>query len=169
MKLQKILSNFQKLHPKEIDLSLDRIKNLCEKLGNPQKKIKAISIVGTNGKNSTIQAAYSILKEANFECNVYTSPHIQKINERFVFNDEEISDDSLCKLLTEVENINNIIDKYIQNELKKQERTEARKLKKQQEKINNNDSSDDEIKSILSNKSSNKSNKRSNKRSNRRK
>ena len=44
MKLQKILSNFQKLHPKEIDLSLDRIKNLCEKLGNPQNKIKAISI-----------------------------------------------------------------------------------------------------------------------------
>ena len=41
MKLQKILSNFQKLHPKEIDLSLDRIKNLCEKLGNPQDKIKA--------------------------------------------------------------------------------------------------------------------------------
>ena len=51
MKLQKILSNFQKLHPKEIDLSLDRIKNLCEKLGNPQDKIKAISVVGTNGKN----------------------------------------------------------------------------------------------------------------------
>ena len=50
MKLQKILSNFQKLHPKEIDLSTDRIKNLCEKLGNPQNKLKAISIVGTNGK-----------------------------------------------------------------------------------------------------------------------
>ena len=80
MKLQKIISHFQKLHPKEIDLSLDRIKSLCEKLGNPQDKIKAISIVGTNGKNSTIQACFSILKEANFKCNVYTSPHIQKIN-----------------------------------------------------------------------------------------
>ena len=91
MKLQKILSNFQKLHPKEIDLSLDRIKNLCEKLGNPQNKIEAISIVGTNGKNSTIQAAYSILKEANIECNVYTSPHIQKINERFVFSNQELN------------------------------------------------------------------------------
>ena len=107
MKLQKILSNFQKLHPKEIDLSLDRIKNLCEKLGNPQNKIKAISIVGTNGKNSTIQAAYSILKEANFECNVYTSPHIQKINERFIFNNRELNDDELGDLLEEVEKINN--------------------------------------------------------------
>ncbi len=54
MKLQKILSRFLKLHKKEIDLSLDRIINLCEKLGNPQDKIKAISIVGTNGKNSTL-------------------------------------------------------------------------------------------------------------------
>ena len=107
MKLQKILSNFQKLHPKEIDLSLDRIKNLCEKLGNPQNKIKAISIVGTNGKNSTIQAAYSILKEANFECNVYTSPHIQKINERFIFSNQELNDDDLADLLEEVEKINN--------------------------------------------------------------
>ena len=45
MKLQKILSRFQKLHPKEIDLSLGRIKELCKKLGNPQDKIKAISVV----------------------------------------------------------------------------------------------------------------------------
>ena len=106
MKLQKILSNFQKLHPKEIDLSLDRIKNLCEKLGNPQDKIKAISVVGTNGKNSTIQAAYAILKEANIKCNVYTSPHIQKINERFVFNNQELNDDELADLFEKVENIN---------------------------------------------------------------
>ena len=106
MKLQKILSRFQKLHPKEIDLSLDRIKNLCKKLGNPQDKIKAISIVGTNGKNSTINAIFSILKEANFKCNVYTSPHILKINERFVFNNKELSDDELASLFEEVENIN---------------------------------------------------------------
>ena len=106
MKLQKILSNFQKLHPKEIDLSLDRIQNLCKKLGNPQDKIKAISVVGTNGKNSTIQAIYAILKEANLKCNVYTSPHIQKINERFVFNNQELNDEELADLLEEVENIN---------------------------------------------------------------
>ena len=106
MKLQKILSNFQKLHPKEIDLSLDRIQNLCKKLGNPQNKIKALSVVGTNGKNSTIQAIYAILKEANLKCNVYTSPHIQKINERFVFNNQELNDEELADLLEEVENIN---------------------------------------------------------------
>ena len=107
MKLQKILSRFQKLHPKEIDLSLDRIKNLCEKLNNPQDEIKVISVVGTNGKNSTIQACFSIMKEANIMCNVYTSPHIQKINERFVFNNKQLEDDELAKLFEEVEKINN--------------------------------------------------------------
>ena len=107
MKLQKILHNFQKLHPKEIDLSLNRIKELCKKLGDPQDKIKAISVVGTNGKNSTINAMFSILKEANFKCNVYTSPHILKINERFVFNNKELKDDELANLFEEVEDINN--------------------------------------------------------------
>ena len=106
MKLQKILTRLQRLHPKEIDLSLDRIRELCKKLENPQDKIKTISVVGTNGKNSTINAIFSILKEANFKCNVYTSPHILKINERFVFNNEELSDDGLADLFEEVEKIN---------------------------------------------------------------
>jgi dihydrofolate synthase/folylpolyglutamate synthase len=106
MKLQKIVSRLQELHPKEIDLSLDRIQNLCKKLGNPEDKIKAISIVGTNGKYSTIQAMFSILKEANFKCNIYTSPHIKSINERFVFNNEELNDGDLASLLEEIENAN---------------------------------------------------------------
>ncbi len=107
MKLQKIVSRLQELHPKEIDLSLDRIQNLCKKLGNPQDKIKAISIVGTNGKYSTIQAIFAILKEANFKCNIYTSPHIKSINERFVFNNEELNDENLANLLEEIEGANN--------------------------------------------------------------
>ena len=106
MKLQKIVSHLQKLHPKEIDLSLDRIKILCEKLGNHQDKIKAISVVGTNGKQSTINAIFSILKEAKVKCNVYTSPHIQKINERFIFNNNMLHDDELIDLFEEVEKIN---------------------------------------------------------------
>ena len=107
MTLQTILNRLQKLHPKEIDLSLDRVKNLCKKLGNPQKDLKYISVVGTNGKYSTIQAIRAILKQANIKCNIYTSPHIQRINERFVFNDEEISDSDLSDLLTKVEEVNN--------------------------------------------------------------
>ena len=106
MKLQKIVNRLQELHPKEIDLSLDRVINLCKKLNKPQDKIKAISVVGTNGKYSTIQAMYSILKEAGVMCNIYTSPHIKKINERFVFNNQELGDEELSELLEEVENVN---------------------------------------------------------------
>ena len=107
MKLQKILDRLQKLHPKEIDLSLNRIKNLCNKLGNPQKNLKSISVVGTNGKNSTIQAMRAILTSAEIKCNIYTSPHVKKINERFVYNNKEIDDDELCQILSEVEETNN--------------------------------------------------------------
>ena len=106
MKLQKIVERLQKLHPKEIDLSLNRTKNLCRKLGNPQDQVNCISVVGTNGKYSTIQALSAILKEANYNCNTYTSPHIQKINERFVYNNKPLTNDELANLLTEIEEAN---------------------------------------------------------------
>ena len=106
MKLQKILARLQKLHPKEIDLSLDRIKNLCTKLGNPQNDIKCIQVCGTNGKGSTISFLHSILKEANIKCNIYSSPHVKSINERFIYNDKIIEDDELANLLNEIEEIN---------------------------------------------------------------
>ncbi len=107
MKLQTIINRLQKLHPKEIDLSLDRIKNLCKKLGNPQDQINCIQVCGTNGKGSTISFLRSILKEANINCNIYTSPHVKRINERFIYNDEMISDDDLSILLSEIDEINN--------------------------------------------------------------
>jgi len=107
MKLQKIVERLQKLHPKEIDLSLDRTRNLLKKLGNPQDQINCISVVGTNGKFSTIQALYAILKEANYKCNIYTSPHIKIINERFVFNNKPLADDELANLFSEIEEVNN--------------------------------------------------------------
>ena len=107
MSLQKILSKLQRLHPREIDLSLDRIKELCGKLGNPQDDIKCIQVCGTNGKGSTISFLRSILKEANYKCNIYTSPHVKVINERFVYNDEIISDNDLLDLLNEIYEINN--------------------------------------------------------------
>ena len=106
MKLQKILARLQKLHPKEIDLSLDRIKNVCTKLGNPQDDIKCIQVCGTNGKGSTISFLHSILKEANIKCNIYSSPHVKSINERFIYNDKIIEDDELADLLNEIEEIN---------------------------------------------------------------
>ena len=106
MKLQTILKRLQRLHPKEIDLSLNRIKNLCKKLGNPQDKINCIQVCGTNGKGSTLSFLRSILREAKYKCNIYTSPHVKIINERYIYNDEMISDNNLANLLIEIEEVN---------------------------------------------------------------
>ena len=50
---------------------------------------------------------FSILKEAKIKCNIYTSPHIKSINERFVFNNEEINYEELANLFEEIESANN--------------------------------------------------------------
>ena len=107
MKLQKIISRLEKKHPKKIDLSLDRTFNLLKKLGNPQDKLKNIvTCVGTNGKFSTIKSLQSILNQAGYKCNIFLSPHLQGYTERYVYDDKEISEDSLTYLLEEIEKIN---------------------------------------------------------------
>ncbi|MDP7555108.1 MAG: bifunctional folylpolyglutamate synthase/dihydrofolate synthase, partial [Nitrospinota bacterium] len=106
MKIKKILNRLLRLHPREIDLSLDRIKRLNHELGNPQNKLKIISITGTNSKYSIAQTIRSILEEAGYSCDLYSSPHVISITERFIFSGKKISDDELCDLLKEVERIN---------------------------------------------------------------
>ena len=107
MKLQKILNRLEKKHPKKIDLSLDRTFNLLKKLGNPQDKLKnVITVCGTNGKFSCIKSLQRILNQAGYKCNLYLSPHLQIYTERFVYNNNEINEDSLIDLLNEVEKAN---------------------------------------------------------------
>jgi len=107
MKLQKIIQRLQKLHKKKIDLSLDRTFNLLKKLGNPQDKLKnVISVVGTNSKYSMIKSFQSILNQAGYKCNLYTSPHLQSYTERYVYDDKEIDEDNLGNLLEDIEKIN---------------------------------------------------------------
>ena len=68
MKIQKILKRLLQLHPKSVDLSLDRIKRLLKDLNNPQKKIEnAIQVVGTNGKGSVSAMISSILKSSGYK------------------------------------------------------------------------------------------------------
>ena len=107
MKLQRILNRLEKKHPKKIDLSLDRTFNLLKKLGNPQDKLKnVITVCGTNGKFSCIKILQRILNQAGYKCNLYLSPHLQSYTERFVYNNNEINEDSLIDLLSEVEKAN---------------------------------------------------------------
>jgi len=106
LKLQKIIQKLEKKFPRKIDLTLERQFKILKKLGNPQDKLKnVISVVGSNSKFSIIQALFSILKEANFKCNLFLSPHLQSYTERFVFNNQEIDEDSLVNLLEDTEKI----------------------------------------------------------------
>ena len=105
-KLQKIISKIEKRHSKKIDLSLDRTFNLLNKLGNPQNKLhNVVTVVGTNAKASMATALSTILKESSYKYNLYTSPHLQSYTERFVFNNNEISENDLAILLEDVDRI----------------------------------------------------------------
>jgi len=104
MKLQNLISRLEKHHKKKLDLSLGRTFNLLKKLGNPQDKLKnVVSVVGTNAKASMCYSLKSIINEAGFKCNLYTSPHLQSYTERFVFEDNEISEENLIELLNDIE------------------------------------------------------------------
>ncbi len=108
MKIQKILKRLLQLHPKSIDLSLDRIKRLLKDLNNPEKKINnAIQVVGTNGKYSFCSALREIFETSGYSVNLNTSPSLRKFNERYYFSGKFISDEKLYDLLIEVEKINN--------------------------------------------------------------
>ena len=107
MKIKKILKRLLQLHPKSIDLSLNRIKRLLKDLNNPEKKIKnAIQVVGTNGKHSFCVILREIFETASYTVNLNTSPSLRRFNERYYLSGKYISDDMLLDLLTEVEKIN---------------------------------------------------------------
>ena len=104
MKIQRLISKLEKHHKKKLDLSLGRTFNLLKKLGNPQDKLKNIvTVVGTNAKASMCYSLKSILNQAGYKTNLYTSPHLLSYTERYVFNDKEINEEDLIELLTDVE------------------------------------------------------------------
>ena len=106
MKLQKLISKLEKHHKKKLDLSLERTFNLLKKLGDPQSKLKNIvTVVGTNAKASMCYSLKSILNQAGYKCNLYTSPHLLSYTERYIFNDKEIDEENLIDLLEDTERI----------------------------------------------------------------
>ena len=78
-----ILKRLELLHPKKIDLSLNRLRNLLRKLGNPHLKLPpVIHVAGTNGKGSVISYLRSIYEKNGLNVHTYTSPHLIRFNER---------------------------------------------------------------------------------------
>jgi dihydrofolate synthase/folylpolyglutamate synthase len=105
------LARLLELHPKLIDLSLDRIERLLARLGHPEKLLPpVIHVAGTNGKGSTIAFMRAILEAAGRSVHVYTSPHLVHFNERFRLGapggGQLVSDDELSRTLDECERAN---------------------------------------------------------------
>jgi dihydrofolate synthase/folylpolyglutamate synthase len=79
-----LIARLSALHPKAIDLNLDRMHGLLERLGHPERKLPpVIHVAGTNGKGSTIAYLRAILEAANLNVHVYTSPYLVRINESY--------------------------------------------------------------------------------------
>ncbi|MDN6731631.1 MAG: bifunctional folylpolyglutamate synthase/dihydrofolate synthase, partial [Atopostipes suicloacalis] len=83
--------------------NLDRMQELLKRLTNPQKNLNYIHITGSNGKGSTAAMFQSILREAGLKVGLFTSPHLETINERIRINDTFIKDSELNRLVNKIE------------------------------------------------------------------
>ncbi len=83
--------------------SLDRMRLLLKKLGNPHKKIRAVHIAGTKGKGSTATMLAEMLRACGYKVGLYTSPHVCDIRERIVVNGEKITQAALARHITRAE------------------------------------------------------------------
>ena len=102
-----IVARLHGLHPRLIDLSLDRLLILLDKLGNPHQRLPpVIHVAGTNGKGSTCAFLRAFAEAAGLRVHVYTSPHLVRFNERIRISGQLVSDDTLTAAMEEVEHVN---------------------------------------------------------------
>ena len=109
--IDSIISRLASLHPKRIDLSLDRVQRLLAALDHPEKKLPpVIHVAGTNGKGSTIAFLRATLEAGGKRVHTYTSPHLVRFNERFrigaVGEGKLASDNELAAAMEECERAN---------------------------------------------------------------
>jgi len=103
----RILERMMALHPKVIDLSLDRVLRLLGALGNPERAMPpAIHIAGTNGKGSTLAMIRAGMEGAGRTVHVYTSPHLTQFHERIRLAGKQISEERLVRVLDECRKAN---------------------------------------------------------------
>ncbi|MEP6828615.1 MAG: folylpolyglutamate synthase/dihydrofolate synthase family protein [Aestuariivirga sp.] len=107
MRSDAILMRLLTLHPKIIDLSLERMERLLARLGNPERKLPpVIHIAGTNGKGSTLAMMCAMMEAAGLKVHTYTSPHLVRFHERIRIAGELITETELVSLLEECEAAN---------------------------------------------------------------
>ena len=97
---------------------LERIGELCEKLGNPEKKLKFVHVAGTNGKGSFCSMLDSVLRAAGYKVGLYTSPYIREFDERMRVNGKNIDDEILADITARIRPIaDSMTDKPTEFEL----------------------------------------------------
>ena len=95
--LQEWLQWQETLHPSEIDLGLDRVRAVMQRMRLGKPDFAVISVAGTNGKGSCVAMLDAIYRAAGYKVGTYTSPHIHRYNERICIKGEEISDQAIKK------------------------------------------------------------------------
>lgn len=85
--------------------NLDRLRKLLSRLNNPHQDLKFIHITGSNGKGSTAAMFQSVLREANLKVGLFTSPHLEQVNERIRMDDKLIEDEDFIRLINLMEPI----------------------------------------------------------------
>jgi dihydrofolate synthase / folylpolyglutamate synthase len=102
-----ILARLHGLHPKVIDLSLERVERLLRCLDNPERTLApVVHIAGTNGKGSTLAMLDSMLQAAGRRVQRYVSPHLVRFNERVLFDGRPIAEAELAEVLELCERAN---------------------------------------------------------------
>jgi len=102
-----ILERLLSLHPKKIDLKLDRVQRLLASLGDPQNKLPpVIHVAGTNGKGSVCAFSRAMLEAQGLKVHMHISPHLVRFHERIRLGGALISEEELCDTLIEVERVN---------------------------------------------------------------
>jgi dihydrofolate synthase/folylpolyglutamate synthase len=97
-------------------LGLDRIERLLERMDNPHRKLKYVHVAGTNGKGSTVAFISSILMAAGYRVGTYTSPSIERFNERIRVNGEDIENEALASIITDIKGyIDDMVSKGEEN------------------------------------------------------
>lgn len=97
------LHHIEVLHSKPIDMGLERMQTMIQRLGLDFSSQTVITVGGTNGKGSTCAMLESIYRAAGYTTGMHTSPHLIRLNERCVVNGHEVSDECLIKAFREVE------------------------------------------------------------------